>query len=132
MSIRRYWLERLTAKTPFFDDMFLLDTNYCVLKAGSEWPQEFSRMASYKDYLQWREAKRYPKEGTFDNRLYQIKLSGLVYVNGRQWHLHRRRVCKKAYFDGSIFVEKDFTDFIRLDNWEKHVDYFQQVTGLTV
>lgn len=145
-AILPWWKERLEARCPISEISFV--EGYYKRRTGvanDPWLDRVARSRLYLDYQSWYEKTIRPK---YDNDHYRqfpeqipqyaseltffTTMGPLIYVRGKEWHVRNYSVKVSRPFEGKILIVKVRRYFVKMADYEEHVDAFKRETGLAL
>lgn len=140
MSVLLWWRERLDARFPLNEKFKIEPFNFKQREGAipDQWPGRVARRALYESYCDWvdlQNVKTWPGTEPEDTRrakpvnelTFFTTLSPCLYVNGRKRMLKNYKVKKSVPFEGGYQTTKVRRYFIRLGEWQEHVDAFRRL-----
>lgn len=147
MSIAQYWLERLNAQNPLYNEKLRVDRVNVRMHPGEDhnsfWPRAVARQVLYQDYTSWHDEvflKNYRESAYWSERLpnpavelhFYTTLSPWVYIVDKDKQVRNYKVPAKLQYEDEWYEGRKGRNFIRLCEWKHHVAAFELDTGLTV
>lgn len=137
MSVVKYWEERLENRCALFIEQNLLRGDIIIHNKVSDrkWPHKIGYSIFYTDYHQWLEYNKCLGQfegSTLDIHVFYAVFAEIALPLGLTRHVSVATSSTHVYYQGSYFKEKTNKKFIALLPINKHIEYYEIVTGRRV